>query len=664
MRQLVAALGALTLFLAAAPAAAQPPTSPEPVAADVLADPASIDVPRPDLSAMQPVVRRRIEEVQAGIAELLAQPEPPRRDVGQALGFLGQALHALDLPGPAVAAYQQARELVPGDPRWSYLLGLAHHGLGDPEAAAAEYRRFLAASPQPLPAARVRLGEALLQLGRVEEAEAAFRQAGEAAPEEVGAAALFGLGRAAAERGDAQAAADMLVRVLEMQPQASVVHYALAQAYRALEREPLARYHLALQGDREVAFSDPLAATLGTIAKSVALEVVRDLAVAEGFGETDFLGFVTSQLGEAAAGAVEPLRTLAGQRREAGAPAVELGRLDAALGVLLVRAGDDAAAIEAFERALAGDPELVDARLLLGNALARGGRFAEALERYDQVLARRPDSLQARVQRGSVRANLGQLDEARTDLEAAVAADPESAEAQLRLGGVLLSLGEVEPGRQALAKAAELAASPRMTAEALTVLADLARRGGELEAAASSYAEALDADPRFRPALSGLAGLLGQAGRYRESATLYRRMVEETPDDRVARLGEITALVLAGADAAACERMEAAVAHDPDDLNYRDVLARHLAAAGDPAVRDGERAVRLAQTLYAEVPTPESMETLAMAHAQAGDFTQAVEWQQRLLDEFGDRIDEGNLARLRAALERYRQGLPPPSRPQ
>ena len=53
----------------------------------------------------------------------------------------------------------------------------------------------------------------------------------------------------------------------------------------------------------------------------------------------------------------------------------------------------------------------------------------------------------------------------------------EGAEAPLRLGGVLRSLGGVERGRQALEKAAELAATPRMTAEAHTVLADLARRG-------------------------------------------------------------------------------------------------------------------------------------------------------------------------------------------
>ena len=608
-------------------------------------------------------MRGRIEGVQQGIEELLARPEPSRRDVGQALGFLGQVLQALELPQAAVDAYTQARELTPDDPRWSYLLALCHQSLGELEPAVAEYRRFLAAAPQPLPAAHLRLGEALLQLGRVDEAEASFRKAGELGPKDAGAAALYGLGRVAAERGETEKALDLLGRVLDMQPDATVVHYQLGQAYRRLGRDQLARYHLALQGDREVAFADPIAAVLGSIAKSVALEVAAGLAVADDFDETNFLGFVTSQLGEAAAAAVEPLRGLAGQRKAAGATAQELGRLDAALGALQVRAGDDAAAIESFERALAGDPSLVDTRLLLGNALARAGRFADALGRYDEVLSRRPGSVQALVQRGSVRANLGQLEEARQDLEAAVAADPESAEANLRLGGVLLNLERPEEARQALARAVELSTEPRLTAEANTAIAGIARGGGDFEAAAEAYAHALDADPRYAPALTGFAGLLGQAGHYREAATLYRRQVEEDPGDRVSRMGEITALVLAGADAAARERMEAALARDPDDLSFRDVLARHLAAAGDPSVRDGKRAVELATALYADVPTPESMETVAMAYAQAGDFDQAIEWQQRILDEFGDQIDEGNLARLKAGLDRYRNHLPPPSRP-
>lgn len=648
-------LPALALLLAVAVA----PTAPaqEEPAAEVVPPRVveSLDVPRPDLSAMQPAARARVESIQAGLEELLARQAPPRREVGQAFGFLGQTLHALDLPAAAARAYDTALRLLPQDPRWPYFLALAKQSQGDLEGAVAQYRRFLE-GPRELPAAHVRLGDALLQLGRLDEADAAFQSALESAPEEVGAVALHGLGRVAVERGEAEQAVELLSRALALQPDATTIHYPLAQAHRRLGNEQVARYHLALRGEGEVAFPDPLGAVIAGIGKSVAFEVVRDLAAAEDFDETDFLGFVTSQLGGSAAAAAEPLRTLLGDLAEAGAPAVQRGRLHAALGSLLARAGDDPGAVEAFERALELAPDLVDARLRSGNALAREGRFDDALERFDQVLARRPESAPARVQRAAVRANLGQLEEARTDLEAALDLDPENAEAHLRLAGVEARLGEREAAAESYRRAADLAATPRLEAEAWTALADLSRRTGDARGAAEAYSAALDADPRHGAAIAGLAGLLGQAGRYRESATLYRRLVELEPDNRVARMGEVTALVLAGADELARQRMEVALERNPDDLAFKDVLARHLAAADERSVRDGERAVALAEELYDEVPTPESMETLAMAHAEAGEFDQAVEWQQRLLDTLGDEVNPQFKERLQANLERYARG--------
>lgn len=93
----------------------------------------------------------------------------------------------------------------------------------------------------------------------------------------------------------------------------------------------------------------------------------------------------------------------------------------------------------------------------------------------------------------------------------------------------------------------------------------------------------------------------------------------------------------------------------PDDLSIKDLLARHLAACPDRSVRDGARAVELATELVLAVPTLESLETLAMAHAEAEQFEEAIAWQERLLEE-----EEARDAAVRARLERhlalYRQG--------
>lgn len=642
-----------TVAAAGAPIAQEEPAPPagEPVGS---ATPAAVEIPRPDLSFMNPAARRRVRSVQEGLGTLLARPEgAPRLEVGQALGFLGQVYQALDLPMAAERAYVQARELAPQDPRWTYYLGLLYHGRGELEAALAEYDRFAAARPE-LAFAPLRRGETLLKLGRLEAAEKAFRRAQELAPEEMGAAALYGLGRVAAEAGDDQVAVERLTRVLKLQPGATIAHYPLAQACRRLGDTERARYHLALQGDREVAFPDPLGSVLEGIAKSVSLDVVAELAAAEDFDEVEYLGFVAAQLGDSASAAAAPMRQLL-ESREPEVTAVVLGRLHAALGLLLSRAGEDEAAVEAISHGIELDSSLVESRLQLGSALARLGRFTEALEYFDQVLARVPDSVAARVQRGAVRANLGQLDEARTDLGKAVDVDPDDAEAWLRLGRVLLRSGETEEGVEALQHATTApGVAPEVKAEALTAMGEQARAAGDLEAAAGHFATALDVAPHHRPALATQAGLRGQLGDYRESASLYRRLIDLDPDNRVARMGEVTALILAGEDAAARSRLEAALKRNPEDQAFLDVLARHLAAAADERVRDGDRAVELAEELYSKVPTPESMETLAMAHAEAGDFEQAVDWQLKLLDMLGDEVDAANAARLKANLQRYR----------
>ena len=52
----------------------------------------------------------------------------------------------------------------------------------------------------------------------------------------------------------------------------------------------------------------------------------------------------------------------------------------------------------------------------------------------------------------------------------------------------------------------------------------------------------------------------------------------------------------------------------------------------DAALRDGPRAVTIAQALVDREPTLDHVETLAMALAEAGRFDDAVTWQQRAIE--------------------------------
>jgi hypothetical protein len=118
------------------------------------------------------------------------------------------------------------------------------------------------------------------------------------------------------------------------------------------------------------------------------------------------------------------------------------------------------------------------------------------------------------------------------------------------------------------------------------------------------------------------------------------------------------ALLLAGEDADARSRLDDGVARLPASLPLRHALARVLAASEDDRVREPRRALELARSVFDGEPSPAHAETVAMAQAAAGDYAQAIAWQQRAVEEARRRGLVEQAARLEAVLERYRRGEP------
>jgi len=83
-------------------------------------------------------------------------------------------------------------------------------------------------------------------------------------------------------------------------------------------------------------------------------------------------------------------------------------------------------------------------------------------------------------------------------------------------------------------------------------------------------------------------------------------------------------------------------------------LARVLATAPDPKLRDGKRALREATKAVDMIKYRDGrfLDTLAAAHAEAGEFDKAVETQQKAIDDPEFMKDEGDAARQRLKLYR------------
>lgn len=341
----------------------------------------------------------------------------------------------------------------------------------------------------------------------------------------------------------------------------------------------------------------------------------------------------------------------------------------AALGRAELAAGDPEAAAGHLERALDLAPEAGELRYPLGLALRRLGREAEARE----LLARPAtgeaplpdpllDELAARErgarllnQRGNVEFRSGDPARAAETFRQAVAADPDDPEARHNLAAALVRLGRRDDAADELAEL--LRRRPDFYLGHFTLGTLRAQQGRDAEAV-EHYRRALALYPDHRDSHFNLANALRRLGRWQEAEEHYRRAAELDPGSPQAHFGHALSLMQLGRWRQARQRLEEAHRALPGDAVLADALARLLASAPQPQVRDGERALALARELFAAAPSAVHAETLAMALAATGRFEEAARRQEAALATARAAGDQGLTARLAAGLERYRSGRP------
>ena len=254
VRHLVLSLLAIMTLSAARVGAGE--TAPDPVASPPAPwDQRLVPVPESDVTGAEPKIQQAIADARAEVARLLESADTDPRKLAQAYGRLGALLVLREVEAPADAAFRNARDLEPDAFRWPYYAGYLAMMTGNDERALELFEAARALDPD-YPTLYLRLGKVHLDRSELAEASANFERI--AAVPGLEAAAHFYLGQIANLERRYQDAVAHLTKTLEKDPAATEAQWPLAQAYRALGQDDLAREHMALVEPRTPPAKDPL----------------------------------------------------------------------------------------------------------------------------------------------------------------------------------------------------------------------------------------------------------------------------------------------------------------------------------------------------------------------------------------------------------------------
>jgi tetratricopeptide (TPR) repeat protein len=388
-----------------------------------------VPVQLPDMRSLEPEVREHLSIAQDVLVAGLKDPIADEK-LSELYGVTGEIYHAYSLYTPARECYWNAARLAPKDFRWVYLLGKLSEREGAAQEAIEYYHTARQLHPDYLPLF-VSLGNIYLQLNRLEEAETNFKRA--LAINENTAAAQYGLGQAALSKRSYPDAASHLEKALALAPESNRLHYALAMAYRGLGKLDQAQSHLALSGTVGVRVSDPLVDGLQDLIKGARLHLIRGRTALEARRFSD---------------AVEAF-----QQAVAAQPDSLPAHFN--LGAALSQTGDLAGAVAQFEEVLRLDPNHPDAHYNLGLLLSQSNHGEEAIKHLQVAVADNPSDLNARFLLGQELLKVRRFDEAEKELSRVAQADPSNEDALLGWVTIMLHQKAYGPALEALQRGHE-----------------------------------------------------------------------------------------------------------------------------------------------------------------------------------------------------------------
>jgi tetratricopeptide (TPR) repeat protein len=313
------------------------------------------------------------------------------------------------------------------------------------------------------------------------------------------------------------------------------------------------------------------------------------------------------------------------------------------LGNIFLEANRLSEARQHFLAALKIDKESPAAHYGLGQVALSERNYAEAVRYFERTLAIVPAATRVHYSLAMAYRGLGTIEQAKTNLRlqgtvGVRVADPLVDQLQELVQGERLHLirGRLALEAKRYAEAADefrkaVAARPESVTGRVNLGAVLNLLGDQ-RGALEQFQAALRLAPENANAHYNLAVLLGGQNRHQEAITHLQSVLKSNPRDSGAQFLLAQAYLRSEQYKQALDSLEKSHAMFPEKTGITITLAKLLATSPSSDLRNGARALELAQRTYQATGLMEHAAVISLALAELGRCAEALEWQKKLID--------------------------------
>jgi tetratricopeptide (TPR) repeat protein len=312
-------------------------------------------------------------------------------------------------------------------------------------------------------------------------------------------------------------------------------------------------------------------------------------------------------------------------------------------------------AVKTIRKLIEAAPDESGLKLALVESLSKMGDdgVAEAFAELDKILESDPKLTAAYRMRAQLHIQQDDQEKAIADLSKAIQIDRSDIGSRLFRAEIYLFTNELDKAREDVTRA--LSRNPGLI-YGIQLRSRISAAEGDIEEAMNDIRLLIENDGDNPEHRLQLAAYLNADKRPRAAIKEIGKVLEADAGNWRALRARADAYLSVGKHAEAVADYERALKIRPDDSGILNNFAWVLATSMDDAVRDGERAIKMA-TKACELTKFEAahiLSTLASGYAETGDFETAIKWSTKSVE-----LGEGEMAeQLKGELKSYQEKKP------